>query len=108
MGAGFVAACQKLPSLIRLWNEKWGKVARFCSAKPAHKWECRPDVPQHSLHDPVDAKSVVGPISTVATEAGQSGHFRSSSNLPEIRGFGLGRKVPNSDIAFGNGRVTFR
>ncbi len=73
-----------------------------------HKWECRPDVPQHSLHDPVDAKSVVGPISTVATEAGQSGHFRSSSNLPEIRGFGLGRKVSNSDIAFGNGRVTFR
>jgi len=35
-------------------------------------------------------------------------NFRSSSNLPEIRRFGLGRKVPNSDIAFGNGRVTFR
>jgi hypothetical protein len=56
-----------------------------------HKWECRPDVPQHSLHDPVDAKSVVGPISTVATEAACSDG-----------------KVPNSDIAFGNGRVTFR
>ena len=45
---------------------------------------------------------------TVATEAGQSGHFRRSSNPPQILSFGLGRKVPNSDIAFGNGRVTFR
>jgi hypothetical protein len=38
-----------------------------------HKWECRPDVPQHSLHDPVDAKSVVGPISTVRPKPASPG-----------------------------------
>jgi len=46
-----------------------------------HKWECRPDVPQHSLHDPVDATSVVGPISTMRPKPASPG----ASVAPQTR-----------------------
>jgi len=68
-------------------------------------WECRPDVPQHSLHDPVDAKSVVGPISTVATEAGQSGHFRRSSNLRKFGALGSDAKCQILTLRSGMGEL---